>query len=102
MPVLKHDKGLCHVYVDEGADPSMAVSVAVNAKAQRPSVCNALETLLVHAAITPAVLPSLAARLAEANVEVRADAGARALMPGIPRSRTTPTGTRNTSTTSWR
>jgi len=82
VPVLKHDKGLCHLYVDEGADLDMAVAVAVNAKTQRVSVCNSLETLLVHAAIAPALLPRLAARLAEAGVEVRADEGARALMPG--------------------
>ncbi len=82
VPVLKHDKGLCHLYVDEGADLDMAVAVAVNAKTQRVSVCNSLETLLVHAAIAPALLPRLAARLAEAGVEVRADERARALMPG--------------------
>lgn len=82
VPVLKHDKGLCHLYVDEGADLDMAVAVAVNAKAQRVSVCNSLETLLVHAAIAPALLPRLAARLAEAGVEVRADERGRALMPG--------------------
>jgi glutamate-5-semialdehyde dehydrogenase len=82
VPVLKHDKGLCHVYLDEGADPDMAIAVAVNAKAQRVSVCNALETLLVHASVAPTVLPGLAARLAESGVEVRADERARALMPG--------------------
>lgn len=82
VPVLKHDKGLCHLYVDEGADLDMAVAVAVNAKAQRVSVCNSLETLLVHAAIAPALLPRLAARLAAAGVEVRGDERARALMPG--------------------
>ncbi len=82
VPVLKHDKGLCHLYVDEGADPDMAVAVAVNAKAQRPSVCNSLETLLVHAAAASEILPRLHARLVEAGVEVRADERARALMPG--------------------
>jgi glutamate-5-semialdehyde dehydrogenase len=81
VPVLKHDKGLCHLYVDDGADLEMALAVAVNAKAQRVSVCNSLETLLVHAAIAPALLPRLAARLAEVPVEVRADERARALMP---------------------
>jgi glutamate-5-semialdehyde dehydrogenase len=82
VPVLKHDKGLCHLYVDDGADLDMAVAVAVNAKAQRVSVCNSLETLLVHGAIAPAFLPRLATRLAEVPVEVRADERARALMPG--------------------
>jgi glutamate-5-semialdehyde dehydrogenase len=81
VPVLKHDKGLCHVYVDEGADPEMAVSVAVNAKVQRVSVCNAVETLLVHAAIAPLVLPAVASRLTEAGVELRADPAARAIVP---------------------
>jgi glutamate-5-semialdehyde dehydrogenase len=82
VPVLKHDKGLCHLYVDEGADLDMAVAVTVNAKAQRVSVCNALETLLVHATVAPEFLPRLATRLAEAGVEARADEQARALMPG--------------------
>src|SRR5712692_4050217 len=82
VPVLKHDKGLVHVYVDEGADLDMALAVALNAKTQRVSVCNSLETLLVHAAAAPAFLPAAAARLAEAGVETRADERARALMPG--------------------
>ncbi len=82
VPVLKHDKGLVHVYVDEGADLEMALSVALNAKTQRVSVCNALETLLVHAAIAPAFLPPAAARFKEAGVELRCDERARALMPG--------------------
>ena len=81
VPVLKHDKGLCHLYVDEGADLDMAVALTVNAKAQRVSVCNALETLLVHAAVAPDFLGRLAPRLAEAGVEVRADTRARALVP---------------------
>jgi glutamate-5-semialdehyde dehydrogenase len=82
VPVLKHDKGLCHVYVDEGADLDMAVSIAVNAKAQRVSVCNSAETLLVHAAIAARFLPAVGARLAEAGVEMRGDAATRALVPG--------------------
>ena len=81
VPVLKHDKGLCHVYVDEGADMEMAVAIAVNAKAQRVSVCNAAETLLVHAGIAPRFLPAVAARMAEAGVELRGDAGTRTLVP---------------------
>ncbi len=82
VPVLKHDKGLVHVYVDEGANLEMALSVALNAKTQRVSVCNSLETLLVHAAIAPAFLPLAAARFKEAGVELRCDERARALMPG--------------------
>ena len=73
VPVLKHDKGLCHVYVDDGADLDMAVAVAVNAKAQRVSVCNSAETLLVHAAIAPRFLAAAAPRFAEAGVELRGD-----------------------------
>ena len=71
VPVLKHDKGVCHVYVDAGADLRMAADVAVNAKAQRPGVCNAMETLLVHADVAAAFLPAAAARLREAGVELR-------------------------------
>ena len=71
VPILKHDKGLCHVYVDAGADLQMAADVAVNAKAQRPGVCNAMETLLVHADVAPTCLPSVAARLRVAGVELR-------------------------------
>src|SRR4030095_4341490 len=65
VPVLKHDKGLCHVYVDEGADLDMALAIVLNAKTHRVSVCNAMETLLVHAAVAPAFLPMAAARLGE-------------------------------------
>jgi glutamate-5-semialdehyde dehydrogenase len=82
VPVLKHDKGLVHVYVDEGADLDMALGIAVNAKTQRVSVCNSMETLLVHAAIAPAFLPAAAARFKEAGVELRCDDRARVLMPG--------------------
>jgi glutamate-5-semialdehyde dehydrogenase len=81
VPVLKHDKGLCHLFVDEGADLDMAVALTVNAKAQRVSVCNALETLLVHEAAAAEFLPLLAPRLAEAGVEMRGDARTRALVP---------------------
>jgi glutamate-5-semialdehyde dehydrogenase len=81
VPVLKHDKGLCHLFVDEGADLDMAVSLTVNAKAQRVSVCNALETLLVHTAAAGDFLPLVAARLVEAGVEMRGDARTRAFVP---------------------
>ena len=81
VPVLKHDKGLVHVFVDASADPVMAVQIVLNAKAQRPSVCNALETLLVHREIAPRLLPSLAARLAEAGVELRGCPRTCALVP---------------------
>ncbi len=83
IPVLKHDKGVVHVFVDADADPAMAGTIVVNAKAQRPSVCNALETLLVHRAIAPSLLPSLAGRLGEAGVALRGCPETRALVPGI-------------------
>ena len=83
MPVLKHDKGLVHVFVDASADLAMAVAIVLNAKAQRPSVCNALETLLVHREIAPELLPPLAARLTEAGVELRGCPRTRALVPSI-------------------
>ena len=81
VPVLKHDKGLCHVYVDASADLDMAVAIAVNAKAQRVSVCNSMETLLVDAAAAARFLPKAAARLRETGVEVRGDERTRALVP---------------------
>ena len=81
VPVLKHDKGVCHVYVDDGADVEMAVAIAVNAKAQRVSVCNSAETLLVHAAIAPRFLPAAAPRFAAAGVELRGDERTRGLGP---------------------
>jgi glutamate-5-semialdehyde dehydrogenase len=81
MPVLKHYTGNCHVYVDADADETMAVRVLVNAKAQRPGVCNAAETLLVHRGIAPAFLPRAAAALTQAGVELRGDAASLALVP---------------------
>jgi len=71
IPILKHDKGLCHVYVDAGADLRMAADIAVNAKTQRPGVCNAMETLLVHTDAASAFLPAVAARFRAAGVELR-------------------------------
>jgi glutamate-5-semialdehyde dehydrogenase len=81
VPVLKHDKGLCHVYVDAGADLPMAVEIALNAKVQRPGVCNAMETLLVHRAVADRFLPAVAGRLLEAGVEIRGCPATRALVP---------------------
>ncbi len=82
IPILKHDKGLCHVYVDAGADLHMAADIAVNAKVQRPGVCNALETLLVHADAAPAFLPAVAARFHAAGVELRGCPRTCELVPG--------------------
>src|SRR5256884_4401964 len=83
VPVLKHDKGLVHVFVDASADLAMAVAIGLNAKAQRPSVCNALETLLVHRDIAPQLLPPLAARLTEAGLGPRARPPPPAAVPAI-------------------
>jgi glutamate-5-semialdehyde dehydrogenase len=71
IPVLKHYKGVCHVYVDEAADLHMAQEISFNAKAQRPGVCNAMETLLVHEGIAREFLPKMAERFKEAAVELR-------------------------------
>ncbi|MDP1993514.1 MAG: glutamate-5-semialdehyde dehydrogenase, partial [Syntrophales bacterium] len=68
IPVIKHYKGVCHVFVDEGADQAMAVRICMNAKTQRPGVCNAMETLLVHETIAPAFLPAVAGPFREAGV----------------------------------
>src|SRR5437660_12728259 len=83
VPVLKHDKGVVHVFVDADADLAMAGAIVVNAKAQRPSVCNALETLLVHREIAPRLSPSLAARLTEAGVALRGCPRTLGLVPGM-------------------
>jgi glutamate-5-semialdehyde dehydrogenase len=71
IPVLKHYKGVCHVYVDEGADLNMAEEICFNAKVQRPGVCNAMETMLVHRSIAKEFLPQMAKRLTSAGVEIR-------------------------------
>ncbi|HDQ46310.1 MAG TPA: glutamate-5-semialdehyde dehydrogenase [bacterium] len=79
IPVLKHYKGICHVYVDGTADPGMALRIAVNAKVQRPAVCNAMETLLVDEAVAPVFLPDLIRKLQEAGVEIRGCERTRAI-----------------------
>ncbi len=81
VPVLKHDKGLVHIYVDAAADLEMATTIATNAKVQRPSVCNALETLLVHRDVAERFLPAMGARLADAGVEIRGCAETCRLLP---------------------
>ncbi|MCG2773236.1 MAG: glutamate-5-semialdehyde dehydrogenase [Desulfobacterales bacterium] len=77
IPVLKHYKGVCHIFVDESADLDMAEEVCFNAKVQRPGVCNAMETMLVHEAAAPGFLPRMIARYQKAQVELR----------GCPRTR---------------
>lgn len=81
IPVIKHAKGVCHVYVDQAADLAMAGAIVVNAKCQRPATCNAMETLLVHEGVAKAFLPEIAKRLQDAGVELRGDAATRALAP---------------------
>lgn len=71
MPVIKHFDGVCHVYLDQAADSELAVSITVNSKCQRPGVCNAAESLLVHADIAKTIFPQVAAALIEQGVELR-------------------------------
>ena len=81
VPVVQHYKGVCHLFVDAGADVDQAGRIVLNAKMSRPGVCNALECLLVDAAEASRLLPPIAARLAEAGCELRGDARACALVP---------------------
>ena len=83
VPVLKHYKGVCHVYVDAAADLDMALAIVENAKCQRPGTCNAAETLLVHAGVAAAFLPRFAELCARRKVEVRADEAAREIVPSF-------------------
>jgi glutamate-5-semialdehyde dehydrogenase len=83
MPVLKHYTGNCHVYVDAHCDIEMAVRIIRNAKVQRPGVCNAAETLLVHRAVAAQFLPVAADALVRAGVELRGDEAARRVVPAI-------------------
>lgn len=83
MPVIKHAHGVCIVYVDQAADLEMATNIIVNAKTQRPGVCNALETVLVHRAIAPALFERLAPRLAEGHVALRAEPEAFAQLAAL-------------------
>ena len=83
MPVIKHFDGNCHVYVDRDADPAMACEIVVNAKCQRPGVCNAAETLLVHADIAAAFIPPIAGELCERGVELRGCDRTREFVPEV-------------------
>ena len=91
VPVIETGTGICHIYVDDSADPEMALKIIENAKCSRPSVCNAEEVLLVHEAIAPALLPRLQKLLTEGQkekgrheVELRLDPKAMELIPGTP------------------
>jgi len=81
IPVIKHYKGVCHVYVDDLADLDMAEAICFNAKVQRPGVCNAMETMLVHEGVAARFLPRICRRLAEAGVELRGCEKTRRLWP---------------------
>ena len=84
VPVIKHYKGVCHVFVDRDADLAMAERIVLNAKVQRPSACNAMETLLVDQSVAEKFLPAMALRLSEKNVELRADEATLALLNANP------------------
>ena len=86
IPVLKHYKGVCHVYVDEGADLEMARRICFNAKVQRPGVCNAMETMLVHRAAAGEFLPEMAKEFAAAGVEIRGCPETCAILPAAKRA----------------
>jgi glutamate-5-semialdehyde dehydrogenase len=81
MPVLKHYKGVCHIYVDIDADLDMALALCLNAKVQRPGVCNAMETLLVHSDVAEAFIPKMAAELRREGVELRGCQRTQMLLP---------------------
>jgi glutamate-5-semialdehyde dehydrogenase len=83
IPVIKHYKGVCHVFVDASADPDMAEDICMNAKVQRPGVCNAMETLLVHQDIAGTFLPRAARRLREAGVSLKGCERTRAILPDV-------------------
>lgn len=83
IPVIKHDKGVCHTYVDEFANLDMAHDICMNAKVQRPGTCNAMEAMLVHAAVADEFLPWIVKDMKAAKVEIYADAKARKLVKGM-------------------
>ena len=83
IPVLKHYKGVCHAFVDASADSTMATAIVMNSKTQRPGVCNALETLLVHDNIAEEFLPIVSSDLAAADVEVRGCSKTKSILPEV-------------------
>ena len=86
IPVIKHYKGVCHVFVDASADFAMAQAIILNAKVQRPAVCNAVETLLVHEAIAEKFLPSMIESLEDAGVEVRGCPATKKIVKSIKKA----------------
>ncbi|MFI5398449.1 MAG: glutamate-5-semialdehyde dehydrogenase [Candidatus Binatia bacterium] len=83
IPVIQHYAGVCHTYVDEHADLAMAERICLNAKVQRPGVCNAMENMLVHAAVAPQFLPSMIRAFEQAGVEIRGCERTRQIVPGV-------------------
>jgi glutamate-5-semialdehyde dehydrogenase len=83
IPVIKHDKGVCHVYVDSKAELAMAEEICFNAKVQRPGTCNAMEAMLVHQDVAKTYLPSIINRMKKAGVEIRGCAKTRSIVPDI-------------------
>jgi glutamate-5-semialdehyde dehydrogenase len=83
IPVIRHDLGICHTYVDEYANTDMAVSICYNAKVQRPGVCNSMETMLVHSKIAQKFLPEMKKEFDKASVELRGCKKTRQILPGI-------------------
>ena len=103
IPVITGGMGICHVFVDESADLARAVDIVENAKVQRPSVCNALDTVLVHRSVAAEFLPAMAERLAASKVELRATPDALAILQGAGTRRRSCPPARTTSTPSgWR
>jgi glutamate-5-semialdehyde dehydrogenase len=87
IPVLKHYKGVCHIFVDENADLKMVLGICLNAKVQKPGVCNAMETLLIHERVAGHFLPEIAGALENAGVELRGCPLTRKILPGIKEAR---------------
>ncbi len=83
IPVIKHDKGICHVYVDCKADPGMAEEICFNAKVQRPGTCNAMETMLVHKDLSSSFLPAMLGKFMKAGVEIRGCSKTKAIIPEV-------------------
>ncbi len=83
VPVIETGEGNCHIYIDKSADVDKAIAIAINAKTQRPGVCNAVETLLIHHEMVQDVLPELVKKLQSLRVEIRGDEKAKAIAPGI-------------------
>jgi glutamate-5-semialdehyde dehydrogenase len=83
IPVLKHYKGVCHIFIDESANPEMATRICLNAKVQKPAVCNTMETLLVHEKVAEHILPKIAEALEKEGVEIRGCPRTRQILSGI-------------------